>query len=443
MFGTSGIRGRFGDPITTDLALQVGRAVGSTTDTTVAVIGRDPRTTGALLSDALSAGLREIGVDVIDIGVAATPTIARCVAWQNADIGISVTASHNPPTDNGFKLWNPSGQAFNASQRAAITDALENEEAALADWNTVGQTSTWNGAKERHVATLVAAVSVPESLSVVVDVGNGAGGLTADALVELGCDVTTLNAQEDGRFPGRASEPNADTLDALMTQVAGSDADLGIAHDGDADRMMAVDETGAFVMGDELLALFGRQAASAGDEIAAPVNTSLVVDDTLATIDASVTRTKVGDVHVAAATTREDVVFGGEPSGAWIWPTETLCPDGPLAAVKLVELIAEEGPLSAQRKTLDQYPLERDSIPTEHKARVFEHVTDLVKDAYEDVQTLDGVRVSTPNGWFLIRPSGTQPLIRVTAQARTTDDCQALLEEATNYVTDAHQQTTN
>lgn len=423
MFGTSGIRGAYGETVEGRFAVTLGRAVGRALSVESVVVGRDPRTTGELLSDALSTGLREVGCDVIDIGVAATPTIARSVGWQDADLGVAVTASHNPPSDNGFKLWRPSGQAIDGSQREAITAALEADEKALADWDDVGSATRWGGAQEAHTDALVEAITLDSPPAVVVDVGNGAGGVTADALERLGCDVTTLNAQPDGRFPGRESEPTSESLAALSTLVAETGADVGVAHDGDADRMLAVDDHGEFVPGDELLALFGRQLATPGERVAAPVNTSVLVDDALEAVGATVTRTRVGDGYVADATTESDVVFGGEPSGAWIWPAETLCPDGPLAACTLVELIDDKVLLSAQRAALPTYPLKRDSVQVEEKSGVFSRVEHEIGTQFEDVQTLDGVRVEMDEGWFLIRPSGTQPLIRITAEGRTDAAC--------------------
>jgi len=260
--------------------------------------------------------------------------------------------------------------------------------------------------------------------------------VTVDTLLELGCAVETLNAQPDGRFPGRPSEPTADNCTTLCQTVANSDADLGIAHDGDADRMLAVDETGAFVSGDVLLALFARQAAAPGDRVAAPVDTSLLVDDTLATQDSTVTRTKVGDVYVAERATDDDVVFGGEPSGAWIWPSETLCPDGSLAACKLVELVATEGPLSTLVDDIDTYPIRRQNIEVSKKGERMAAIEELVAERYDAnaIETRDGVRIETEAGWLLIRASGTQPLIRLTAEAHTEARAEALLADAEELV---------
>ncbi|WP_254764811.1 phosphoglucosamine mutase [Natrinema marinum] len=435
MFGTSGIRGRVGRDVTAELALSVGRAVASEGYDRV-VVGRDVRESGSMLVDAVVAGLCECGADALTVGVEATPTIARAIEHLEADAGIVVTASHNPAEDNGIKLWNPSGKAFGPDQRDAIERRLREEEYDLADWDGVGDRRHRAGVRDHHAETLRAAVDLERELSVVVDIGNGAGGVTASVLDDLGCQVRTLNGQEDGSFPGRPSEPTAETLETLSTLVEATDADLGIAHDGDADRMLAVDETGMFVPKDTLLALFAREAAGEGQRVAAPVDTSLAVDDALAGVGASLTRTQVGDVYVAERTTESDVVFGGEPSGAWIWPEETRCPDGPLAACKLTELVAERGPLSALVGEIDGYPIRRTSLEVEEKAAVMAEASERVRDRYDEIDTLDGVRVETDDGWFLLRASGTQPLIRVTAEARSATDADALFEEAQAVITE-------
>ncbi|WP_267642359.1 phosphoglucosamine mutase [Haloarchaeobius amylolyticus] len=436
MFGTSGIRGEFGTTVTCDLGLSVGRAVASAGYDRV-VVGRDARESGEPLQQAVVAGLREAGASVVDVGLAATPTVARAIARNDAAAGAVVTASHNPPQDNGIKLWNPSGQAFDAAQREEIARRVREEDVDLTGWDGVGGQEQDDGATAAHEAALRAAVDLDDTdLSVVVDVGNGVGGLTASVLHDLGCDVQTLNGQPDGRFPGRPSEPTAEHCESLQRLVAET-ADLGIAHDGDADRMMAVTEDGEFVAGDVLMALFAREAAGEGDRVAAPLNTSLAVDDVLERQGASVEHTKVGDVFVAEAATDPDVVFGGEPSGAWIWPAETLCPDGPLAACKLVELVAGADSLGALADSVETYPIRRDSVETKAKGAVMREVETALREEYESVNDLDGIRVDTEAGWFLVRPSGTQPLVRITAEARGDARADELFEHAHRLVTSA------
>ena len=429
MFGTSGIRGPVGEAVTADLALRVGRALGA--ETGRVVVGRDARDSGAMLVDALASGCRELGTDVVDVGLAATPTVARAVGWTGADAGVSVTASHNPPPDNGLKLWQPSGQAYDAAGRERMAARVEAGDPDLRPWDDLGSRETADVA-DRHVAALVGAVD-PLELSVAVDLGNGAGRVTADALVELGCRVATLNGQPDGRFPGRPSEPAPEHCTALSTLVAEGDYDLGIAHDGDADRTRAVAGDGTFLSGDALLALFAAAAADPGERVAVPLDTSLAVDDYLADRDVEVTRTPVGDVYVAEAASEPDVAFGGEPSGAWIWPGETLCPDGPLAAVRVAALTAAE-PLEARLDRVPSYPIRRANLEVDDRHAVMDRVEATVTERFDDVETLDGVRVGTGEGWFLVRASGTQPLVRVTAEARQPDRADALLADAREIV---------
>ncbi|CQR52921.1 MULTISPECIES: phosphoglucosamine mutase [Haloferax] len=434
MFGTSGVRGPVGEGVTAELTLSIGRALGSEVSGRV-VVGRDARESGTMLEHAFVAGLMECGADVIRLGTQPTPSIARAVEWFDADAGAVITASHNPPTDNGVKLWAASGRAFDADRRAAIERRIENEDYQFAAWDGVGSERR-RCVEDRHRDALTSSVDLDDTCSVVVDIGNGTGRLTADALSDLGCTVSTLNGQRDGRFPARPSEPTDETLRGLQAHVAATDASLGIAHDGDADRMMAVDGDGNFVDGDTLLALFGREAASEGDRIAVPVNTSLAVDDAVATVGADAVRTRVGDVFVAEKCAEPGVVFGGEPSGAWIWADETPCPDGPLAACKLVEFVSRRGPLADLVDGVDSYPLRRESVETTDKTGVLDRVESAVREEYDDVDIddRDGLRVETDEGWFLIRASGTQPLVRVTAEARTETATDRLFDEALTLV---------
>jgi phosphoglucosamine mutase len=437
MFGTSGIRGRVGEEVTASLALQVGRAVGIDTDRVV--VGRDPRDSGALLLDAVAAGLRESGTDVIDLGLAATPTIARAVGWQDADAGVAITASHNPPADNGIKLWQPSGQAYDEPLRERIAERVRSEDASLVGWDAVGERER-RDASARHWQALTDAVSLDaaDAPAVVVDLGNGAGGVTVDALTALGCSVETLNAQPDGSFPGRPSEPTGENCASLTTLVANSEARLGIAHDGDADRLRAVTADGTFVSGDDLLAVFAREAAAPGSTVAVPVDTSLAVADALAEADIDVRYTPVGDVYVAAAASEDGVAFGGEPSGAWIWPDETLCPDGPLAACRLVALDARES-FGDRIEALPTYPIRRDSVEVPDKHAVMERVEAAVTEQFDEVRTLDGVRVDLGDAWFLVRASGTQPLVRLTAEARDAGRAEDAFDQARSVLAAARE----
>ncbi|WP_129116688.1 phosphoglucosamine mutase [Halegenticoccus tardaugens] len=433
MFGTSGIRGPVGEVIRTDLVLNVGRALASQGAETV-VVGRDPRPSGATFADALSAGVRECGGDVVRVGVAATPTIARSVGWLDADAGVSITGSHNPPSDNGLKLWTDGGQAFRGKDRHEVIRRINRRAFARADWDEYGTERTWDNATETHRRRIVGAVDRVDDLSAVVDVGSGCGGGTARALSSLGCTVETLNARPDGRTPARPSEPTAEHCATLCRTVAATDADFGIAHDSDADRMIAVTDDGTFVPGDVLLALFASEFVESGGRVCAPINASRAVDDAVAAAGGEVVRTAVGDVSVAARAIECDATFAGEPSGTWIWPAVAPCPDGLFAAAQLAALIDRRGPLSALIEEIEAYPIRRRTFAVDDELATMEAVRESVVATHRSVDRTDGVRVDRDDGWFLIRASGTEPVIRVTAEATDDERSRVLFGEACEIV---------
>ncbi|HKW43913.1 MAG TPA: phosphoglucosamine mutase, partial [Thermoplasmata archaeon] len=311
-FGSSGIRGLGNVDVTPDLALRVGMALGELYGDTI--IGRDPRLTGPMLVQALIAGVLAAGADAVDAGLVATPTLARGVDRYAA--GAMITASHNPAPYNGIKLWNPDGMAFDEGQQKEIEDALDANRFRLASWNEVGMSSTRHDLVERHIDAILREIGTAK-LRVVVDCACGATtSITPFLLREMGCEVVALNAQADGHFPGREPEPTEENLGLLKSTVVAVKADLGIAHDGDGDRMVAVDGRGHFVGGDALLALFARKEVRQG--LVVPVDASMVLDDMLPGVH--IWRTRVGDVYVAAELKRRAADFGGEPSGTWIFP---------------------------------------------------------------------------------------------------------------------------
>jgi phosphoglucosamine mutase len=412
LFGSSGIRGITNKDVTVDLALQVGLALGKSKNT--AVIGRDPRVAGEMIENAIISGLVSAGCDVVRIGVVTTPTLAY--AARNYDCGVMVTASHNPSEYVGIKLWNPDGMAFDSAQQEEIEELIEKKDFVHAKWNMLGNITTYGNAVRDHI-DMIKANSSESKLKVVIDCGSGAGcTITPFLLREMGCEVITLNAQLDGHFPARNPEPNDKNLRLLKIAVKEFEADLGIAQDGDADRMMAVDENGVFVSGDEMLAIFARFECKDGSKLAVPVDTSMIVDDALPGTE--VIRTRVGDVYVAEKMKEIKADFGGEPSGSWIFPRISYCPDGIYAAARLVEILKDKG-LAEIRSELPEYPTLRDTIACEdsRKAKLMEEVKSKMGNMGE-VSDIDGIRVEMKDGWVLVRPSGTEPKIRITAQAR-------------------------
>ncbi len=410
-FGSSGIRGLANVEVTPDLALRVGKVVGELYGS--AVVGRDPRTTGPMLSAAFIAGLLSAGADAADAGLVSTPTLARGASEYGC--GVVITASHNPAPYNGIKLWNPDGMAFDEGQQEEIEAALDAGRYRSAAWDAVGRLTSREDLIARHMDLILQEIG-PAKLRVVVDCACGATAtITPFLLREMGCDVLAINAQPDGHFPGREPEPTEENLGLLKSTVRSLGADLGIAHDGDGDRMVAVARDGTFVGGDALLALFATQEVKRS--LVVPVDASMVLEDLLP--KAKVYRTRVGDVYVASEIKRRGADFGGEPSGTWIFPRSTLCPDGVYAAARLVAMAAQ-GDLAARLHAIPSYPTIRGTVPYERSARaaVEAKLDKVLRGLGADVSTTDGWRLQWEDGWALVRLSGTEPKIRVLAESR-------------------------
>jgi phosphoglucosamine mutase len=410
-FGSSGIRGIANVEVTADLALQVGKVLGELCG--ASIVGRDPRTTGPLLASALAAGLMSAGADVADAGIVSTPTLARGVGAYKC--GIMVTASHNPAPYNGLKLWNPDGMAFDETQQSEIEAALSSGGFRSAAWDRVGRLSFREDLVDRHVEAILRDVG-PSKLRVVVDCGCGATAtISPRVLREMGCEVLAINAQLDGHFPGRDPEPTEENLSFLSATVRAAKADLGIAHDGDGDRMVAVDAAGRFVGGDRLLPLFAKREARAG--LVVPLDASMSLEEILPGI--RIWRTRVGDVYVAQELKRRRATFGGEPSGTWIFPSSSLCPDGVYAAARLVALVGER-PLADHLAEIPVFPAIRGSVPYEPSKRdaIASRLARALRDLGADVTEADGWNLRFDRGWALVRFSGTEPKIRIVSEAR-------------------------
>jgi len=428
LFGSSGIRGLANVEITPELALKIGSAVGSQYKRIV--LGTDPRTTNRMLASALASGAMASGADVYDAGMTATPTLAH--AARNYDCGMIVTASHNPPEYNGVKLWNPDGTSFTTPQMEETERRILDEDFDRVGWSDVGKMLTHDNAVREHMDSIISGVG-NAGLTVVVDCGCGAAcNITPFLLREMGCKVITLNAQADGFFPARNPEPVEKSLSLLIDTVKGMGADLGIAHDGDADRMMAVDSLGRFLTGDVLLAIFGKAAAKT--RMVVPVNASLAVEDYISGVE--IVRTSVGDVFISEELKLNGGEFGGEPSGTWVFPEQSFCPDGIFAAAKLVALAAEEG-LAARADKVPRYPLMRGGLmyARDKKAEVLGALDGALRGLEcKELSDMDGWRLVFEDGWVLVRPSGTEPKIRITAEARSKDETRKLYDLAYDVV---------
>ncbi len=420
LFGTSGIRGKIGCEVTCELALNVGKSLAYyLKNSGTVVVGYDTRTTNKMLEQAISAGLLESGVDVIAIGMVPTPLVGYATEKLDADAGVMITASHNPSQYNGIKLWNKNGMAYTQKQEREIEEIYADKSYISFSWQDIGKLSVNDEIKGQYIDDLVDRVDIRQGLKVVIDCASGAGSEISPLVFrKAGCEVTTLNSQPDGFFPGRNPEPNAENLQTLMKTVVAIGADLGIAHDGDADRMITVDEKGNISPFDSLLALMSKQFDG---DIVTTVDAGLCMDES---VNGEVIRTPVGDVNVAEAIIEKDAAFGGEPSGTWLHPDFCMCPDGILSGLRMAEIVSKEGKLSDLLAQIPSYPNIREKITCskQAKVKVMENMEGLLKGAFDDiadVNSLDGVRLTfEDDSWVLVRPSGTEDYIRITLESR-------------------------
>ena len=427
LFGSSGVRGVVNKEFTPELAAKIGMAVGSNAKR--AAVGMDSRTSGPMIEAAVASGLMAAGCDIYIAGLVTTPTLAE--ATRDLDVGIMITASHNPPEYGGIKLWNPDGSGFSVSQSNDIEKLLESRSFELKPWNEVGGRHILPEAISNHAERILDKAK-ESKLKVVVDCANGpAFTITPVVLQRMGCKVVTINSNPDGHFPGRPPEPVDENLTDLKSAVVSMKADLGIAHDGDADRMVAVDDKGMFLAGDQLLALFAKRFAK--KKLVVTVDTSMAIDDH---VDAKIIRTRVGDVFVSEAVKKSKASFGGEPSGTFIFPDQTYCPDGILAAARLVEM-ASEKKLSELRTKIPRYPILRGAVSynSKFKASILATLDKAMRGLKcDELLTLDGYRLQFEDGWALVRPSGTEPKIRLVAEARTEKRAANIMSNIDNVV---------
>ena len=428
LFGSSGIRGRFNDLITPEFACRAGLAVGNLYDEVV--VGWDARTTSPLLANAVISGILAAGADAHSAGLVSTPTLANAARERKA--GIMITASHNPATDNGMKFWNPDGSSFVTSQMEAVESLLLGKDIPAAAWDRVGKLRSIDWAVDRHMDRIGSAIGQLKA-KVVVDCGNGAAStITPYLLRKLGCDVITLNGHPDGSFPGRSSEPTEENTRLLGRCVVESGADLGIAHDGDGDRMVAVDEKGNFAGGDALMPLFCK--AEGKKKVVVPVNASMAVDRYLEGVE--VVRCRVGDVYVSEKIKETGADFGGEPSGTWVFPEMSYCPDGIYAAARLVRMVMER-PLSEQLAEIPKLSIlkKRVDMPLERKAEVMGRVAGSIAARKPlEISELDGIRAVFEGGWMLLRPSGTEPKLKLVVEADTDKRARELYDDAMKII---------
>ena len=428
VFGSSGARGVAGRDLTPEFVLQVAKAAGTVWEADRAAVATDTRTTGQLFADATAAGLASVGLDVDRLGQTPTPAVSHYCEHEGIP-AVLLTASHNPPEYNGVKLIGSDGIELSVDVLERIESRVLADKFDTAMWESVGRTNTIETVNRDYVDSLVESVDreaiADAELTVALDPGHGAGTFASPEFYRrLGCRVITVNAQPDGRFPGRLPEPVPDNLADLGHLVRSTEADIGIAHDGDADRSVFFDETGQFINGDASLAALAESELSDDDVTVAAVNVSQRLVDVCSRVGADLELTPIGATHIITRIKQlwaegRSVPIGGEGNGGIFFPNHRLVRDGPYIGAKFLERITER-PASEVVEPYQEYHNERINLSYESDAelqRLLDAAIKYVEASDAEVTTIDGYRLDYGDAWVLVRPSGTEPKVRIASEA--------------------------
>ena len=454
MISVSGMRGIVGKDLTPELVARHAAALGAWAGQNgkpVVVLGRDARTSGPMFARAATAGLMSVGVEVIDVGVVPTPTVQLAVEHHHAGAGLILTASHNPIEWNALKFVGPDGIFLDGADGNAVR-ALAEQGPARTGWEGVGQYREDRDAIKRHLEQVLALPDLDveairaKRFTVALDCVRGAGGTTIPQLLErLGCRVSGINLETDGRFP-RAPEPLPENLGELSQLVRQSGAVIGLAVDPDVDRLALVDETGRPIGEDYTLAFavravldgaaeppsrslapLGTGSAAEPPVVVANLSTSLVVEDAAQMCGARFVRAAVGEANVARAIRDEGAVIGGEGNGGVILPALHIGRDAPVGVALILHLLARSGQaVSRLVAGQPQYRIVKAKGQRgKDLAPVYAKLTARFSDAAAD--TRDGLRLAWKDRWVHIRPSGTEPIVRFIAEAPTAEAAEQLV----------------
>ncbi len=438
LFGTNGIRGVVNKELTPEYTAKIAAAIGTFFKQGRVLLGYDGRISNRMLANAVVTGLVSTGCEVYNAGMAPTPSIQYAVRNRNMDGGVMITASHNPPQYNGIKVMSKDGAELSRNKEVKIEDIFFKNEASYVDWNRVGNIHVLVNALDEYKEAIKKHINAPAiekmHYHVAVDAGNGVGGLVTPYLLkELGCSVTTINADIDGTFPNRSPEPSPDNLEDLVTTVKAVGADFGVAFDGDADRSIFVDEKGEVQWGDRTFAIIEKDflQENPGETIVTPVSSSRVVKDIAEKYDGRLVLTPVGSTIVSFTMKKLRAKLGGEENGGVFFGPHQPVRDGAMTTALILGIMARTNEtLAGLLSTLPHYYLGKDKIkcPFEKKAEVQKALINKIRNLNHE--TVDGVKL-----WFqdrssiLIRPSGTEPIYRLYSEAKTKRRASMLVKE--------------
>ncbi len=444
LFGTNGFRGVVGELLTPQVAVKFGYAVGTHYHGGRVLVGWDSRTSGEMLSRALISGLLSTGAEVLEVGLTPIPALQKYVKEkEEVDYGVMVTASHNPPEYNGFKVIGPEGIEAHDSVEKAIEEVFVSGEFVLKGWREMIEVKRAPNVVSFYMDKVLEKVETEVLRSwrmrVVLDPGHGVSTLTVPYLLsELGYDVTTINGELDGTFPLRPPEPRPDNLMALSKTVKALNADLGVAYDGDGDRAIFCDEKGKIWWGDASGITIAKYLAEKGrcDTVITPVTSTAATESVLNSLGVEVFRTRVGSRNVSYLMKEKGSTWGFEENGGGIYAPHLLARDGGMTTMLFVQVLAEKA-MKTSELFMDLPKLHQVKTKirceTEKRGKLIEELIEKYGD--RRIETIDGLKVwFRDDSWALIRPSGTEPIIRIFVESSKKDEAEAMVRRFTREV---------
>lgn len=446
LFGTNGVRFVPGVTHDLDFVIKLSEAIGTYFGNGEVILGMDGRKSSLAIANAAVSGLMSSGRDVAEAGLVPTPALQYAAKSFGFKGGVMVTASHNPPQYNGLKVAGPDGVEVPRLDEQRIEKIFFEGSQTKADWKSIGVARQEPSVVRNYIAGILSKVNTrmisERKFTVVMDLGNGAQCVAAPYLVEaLGCKLITLNSVVDGDFPGRGPEPTPSTLKDLSLSVKSMGADLGVAYDGDGDRSMFCDEEGRVLWGDQTGCLIADYLLERTPDatVVTTVSSSQAIDVVAKKRNAKVIRTTVGSVDVSRAIIERKALFGFEENGGCIYSPHVSVRDGGMTTALMLECLAAKGVAFSRALSF--------SIPTFYqvktKVEVDRKKVDAVMKAVErqakgEVEKVDGIKIWTDeHSWVLVRPSGTEPLVRIFAESDGQEKADALVKKFTRVVKSA------
>jgi len=432
MVGVSGVRGVYGDGLTDEIAEKFAYSFGGIYGGSV-IVGRDSRKSGKPLLHAVVSGLKKTGVDVIDIGLASTPTAEMAVVAKKASGGIIITASHNPGEWNGLKFLGSDGVILNSSDGAKVLEVYQST-GGIGEISRKGSLVEWDGADEHHIKSIVSLEVIDRELitshkfKICLDTVNGVGGaICIDLLKTLGCEVYAMNTEPTGDF-SHGAEPVPENIQDLCSLVSEKGADVGFAVDPDVDRLSVVNERGEALGEEYTLALVIDYLMESYTKIAAcNLSTSRMIDDVAARHGGAVYRSSVGEINVIEKMREVGAGVGGEGNGGVILPALHYGRDAVLGIALILQLMAKNGKIiGALADSIPKYRMIKQKMEITEKGAWIETLKEKFSDEKMDLR--DGIKIIFPDSWIHVRESNTEPIVRIIAEARTEGEAEELVK---------------